>query len=149
MMYDTILFEITDGVGRITLNRPEVYNALNNKIKVELKNAFEQLEQDSSVRAIVITGQGAAFCSGQDLKAAQVELAGTTYSDAVRTYYNPLILTMINLTKPIICRLNGVAAGAGCSTRLRLASLRLRRGRPFGPSSPRVAPASPGQAVRR
>jgi len=117
-MYETILIEIKNGVGRITLNRPEVYNALNNQMKVELKEAFEKMEHDSEVRVIILTGQGAAFCSGQDLKAAQTELAGTTYSEAVKTYYNPLILRMRNLAKPIICRLNGVAAGAGCSLAL-------------------------------
>lgn len=117
-MYETILFKISEGVGQITLNRPEVYNALNNQIKVELKNAFEKMDQNPEVRVIVLTGQGAAFCSGQDLKAAQSELSGTTYSEAVKTYYNPLILTMRNLPKPIICQLNGVAAGAGCSLAL-------------------------------
>lgn len=117
-MYETILFDISEGVGRITLNRPEVYNALNNQIKIELRDAFEKMGQDSEVRVIVLTGKGAAFCSGQDLKAAQSELRGTTYSEAVKTYYNPLILTMRNLPKPIICQLNGVAAGAGCSLAL-------------------------------
>ncbi len=117
-MYQHILSEKSQGVGKITLNRPEVYNALNNQIKLELKGAFEKMGEDSEVRAIILTAQGAAFCSGQDLKAAQSELAGTTYSEAVKTYYNPLILTMRNLPKPIICQLNGVAAGAGCSLAL-------------------------------
>ncbi|MEM6844576.1 MAG: enoyl-CoA hydratase-related protein [Bacteroidota bacterium] len=117
-MYQHIIYESDEGVAKITLNRPEVYNALNNQIKVELKQAFELAWDDQAVRAIVLTGSGTAFCSGQDLKAAQTELKDTTYSEAVRTYYNPLILTMRNLPKPIICQLNGVAAGAGCSLAL-------------------------------
>lgn len=117
-MYQHILYETDGNVGRITLNRPEVYNALNNQIKVELKEAFTRMEEDLEVRVIVLTGKGPAFCSGQDLKAAQDELNGVAYSEAVRTYYNPLILMMRNLPKPIICQLNGVAAGAGCSLAL-------------------------------
>ena len=117
-MFQHIIYEYNEGIAKIFLNRPEVYNALNNQIKVELKQAFEQARDDETVRAIVLTGSGAAFCSGQDLKAAQTELEDTTYSEAVRTYYNPLILTMRNLFKPIICQLNGVAAGAGCSLAL-------------------------------
>ena len=67
---------------------------------------------------MVLTGEGPAFCSGQDLKAAQTELEGTTYSEAIRTYYNPLIRAMRALNKPIVCGLNGIAAGAGCSLAL-------------------------------
>ncbi|MEO0334510.1 MAG: enoyl-CoA hydratase-related protein, partial [Bacteroidota bacterium] len=101
-MFQHIIYEYNEGVTKIILNRPEVYNALNNQIKVELKQAFEKARYDEAVRAIVLTGSGAAFCSGQDLKAAQNELEDTTYnSEAVRTYYNPLILTMRNLPKPI------------------------------------------------
>lgn len=118
MNYQYILYQVQEGVATITLNRPEVYNALNNAIKVELKEAFMQAGNDADVRAVVLTGNGPAFCSGQDLKAAQRELQGVKYSDAVREYYNPLILTMRNLPKPIICQLNGVAAGAGCSLAL-------------------------------
>ncbi|WKN42512.1 enoyl-CoA hydratase/isomerase family protein [Tunicatimonas pelagia] len=117
-MFQHIIYEVSAGIGKITLNRPEVYNALNNQIKVELKQAFSQVQEDSTVRAVILTGGGSAFCSGQDLKAAQTELKNTTYSEAVRTYYNPLILAMRDLPKPIICQLNGVAAGAGCSLAL-------------------------------
>jgi len=117
-MFQHIIYEVSEEIGKITLNRPEVYNALNNQIKVELKQAFDEAREDLAVRAIILTGNGAAFCSGQDLKAAQTELTGTTYSEAVRMYYNPLILAMRNLPKPIICQLNGLAAGAGCSLAL-------------------------------
>ncbi|MGB3584896.1 MAG: enoyl-CoA hydratase-related protein [Tunicatimonas sp.] len=117
-MFQHIIYEVNEGIGKITLDRPEVYNALNNQIKLELKQAFDQAREDSAVRAMILTGNGLAFCSGQDLKAAQTELADTTYSEAVRTYYNPLILAMRDLPKPIICQLNGLAAGAGCSLAL-------------------------------
>jgi len=117
-MFEHITYDVSEGIAKITLNRPEVYNALNNQIKIELKQAFEQAREDSAVRVIILTGNGTAFCSGQDLKAATSELADTSYSEAVRTYYNPLILAMRNLPKPIICQLNGLAAGAGCSLAL-------------------------------
>nr|WKN36501.1 enoyl-CoA hydratase-related protein [Tunicatimonas sp. TK19036] len=118
MDYQHILYSKEDGIATITLNRPEVYNALNNQIKVDLKDAFVEARNDSDVRVIILTGKGPAFCSGQDLKAAQQELKGSHYSDAVRQYYNPLILAMRNLPKPIICQLHGIAAGAGCSLAL-------------------------------
>jgi 2-(1,2-epoxy-1,2-dihydrophenyl)acetyl-CoA isomerase len=105
-------------VATITLDRPAVFNALNNDIKTELRSVFEALHENTEVRAVVLTGAGNAFCSGQDLKAAQTEMDGKPYSEAIRTYYNPLILAMRQLNKPIICRLNGIAAGAGCSLAL-------------------------------
>lgn len=118
MSFQEILYYKQEDVATITLNRPRVFNALNNQMKVEIKEALLDAEQDSEVRVIVLTGEGGAFCSGQDLKAAQEELAGSRYSDAIREYYNPLILAMRNLPKPIICQLNGLAAGAGCSLAL-------------------------------
>ena len=117
-MYQTIKYSHDGPVATIRLNRPEVYNALNNAIKVELRDVFERLQEDPSIRVVVLTGEGAAFCSGQDLKAAQTEMRGQAYSEAVRTYYNPLITAMRNLDKPIVCGLNGIAAGAGCSLAL-------------------------------
>lgn len=117
-MYQNIKYHNKNGLATITLNRPEVYNALNNAIKVELQDAFRKVEEDKKVRVVVLTGEGKAFSSGQDLKAAQSETKGKKYAEAIRTYYNPLILSMRNLEKPIICRLNGIAAGAGCSLAL-------------------------------
>lgn len=117
-MYQHITYEVKDGLATISMNRPEVYNALNQIIKEELLQAFKQAEQDDSVRVIVLTGSGKAFSSGQDLKSAQQEMKGKTYSETVRTYYNPLILKMKEMPKPIIGKINGVAAGAGCSLAL-------------------------------
>lgn len=117
-MYQNIKYHIQQGLATITLNRPEVYNALNNTIKSELQDAFKKVNEDKTVRVVVLTGEGNAFSSGQDLKAARLELKGKKYSEAIRTYYNPLIMSMRNLEKPVICRLNGIAAGAGCSLAL-------------------------------
>ncbi len=117
-MYQHIQYNEQPGVVTLTLNRPEVYNALNNAIKSELIRAFTDIEENKAVRVVVITGAGKAFSSGQDLKAAQTEMQKKKYSEAIRTYYNPLIMKMRELEKPIICRLNGIAAGAGCSLAL-------------------------------
>ena len=117
-MYQEIKYAHDGPVATIKLNRPAVFNALNNSLKAELRDVFEHLQQDSSIRVVVLTGEGDAFCSGQDLKAAQAEMVGQSYSEAIRAYYNPLIMAMRNLDRPIICGLNGIAAGAGCSLAL-------------------------------
>ncbi|MDJ1495878.1 enoyl-CoA hydratase-related protein [Cytophagaceae bacterium DM2B3-1] len=116
-MFEHILYQNQDGVCSITLNRPEVYNALNVKLTYEIKEAFEQAGQDESVRVVVLSGTGDAFCSGADLKEAATK-GIASYSDEVRKRYNPMILAMRNLPKPVIGRINGVAAGAGCSLAL-------------------------------
>lgn len=117
-MYQNIKYHNQHGLATITLNRPEVYNALNNAIKSELQDAFKKIAEDKTVRVVVLTGEGKAFSSGQDLKKARSEIKGKKYSEAIRTYYNPLIMSMRNLERPIICRLNGIATGAGCSLAL-------------------------------
>ena len=110
-------YEVSNGVARITLNRPEVYNALNDAITYELQDAFKQVAKDASVRVVELTGEGKAFCSGQDLKAAQGQ-EKRSFFESLHKRYNPIIRAMRNLPKPIVCRLNGVAAGAGCSIAL-------------------------------
>ena len=107
-------YEVADGVARITLNRPEVYNALNDGLTFEIQEALKLAAKDSSVRVIEFTGAGKAFCSGQDLKAAAGQEKRSFY-DSLHQRYNPIIRALRNLPKPIVCRLNGVAAGAGCS----------------------------------
>lgn len=116
-MYSCLLYEVRDNVATITLNRPDVFNAFNDPQSYELQDAFKQVARDASVRAVVLTGAGRAFCSGQDLKAAQGEEKRSFY-DSLHKRYNPIIRAMRALPKPIICRLNGVAAGAGCSLAL-------------------------------
>ncbi len=117
-MYQHLLFSVKDGIATISLNRPDYFNALNTLLKQELLQAFTETQKDSSVKVVVLTGEGKAFCSGQDLKEAMNELQGKSYAEQIRTYYNPLILAMRNLPKPIICQLQGMAAGAGCSLAL-------------------------------
>ncbi len=117
-MYQYLQYDNQHRLARISLNRPEVYNALNNDIKLELQDAFKRVEADKNIRVVVLTGEGKAFCSGQDLKAARQEMQAQKYSEVIRTYYNPLILQMRTLEKPVICRLHGIAAGAGCSLAL-------------------------------
>jgi 2-(1,2-epoxy-1,2-dihydrophenyl)acetyl-CoA isomerase len=117
MPFQYIKYDIANGVATITLNRPEVYNALNDEITFELQDAFKNATKDQSVRVVVLTGEGKAFCSGQDLKASSTQ-GKRSFLDSLHKRYNPLILAMRNLAKPIVCKLNGVAAGAGCSMAL-------------------------------
>jgi 2-(1,2-epoxy-1,2-dihydrophenyl)acetyl-CoA isomerase len=116
-MYTSLLYDVHDGVATITLNRPDVFNAFNNALSYELQDALKQVAADPAVRAVVLTGAGRAFCSGQDLKAAQTD-EQSTFSDSLHQRYNPIIRAMRQLPKPIIGRINGVAAGAGCSLAL-------------------------------
>lgn len=119
-MNDTFQFlkyGVQDGVATITLNRPEVYNALNDGITYELQEAFKKVGKDEGVRCVVLTGEGKAFCSGQDLKAAAGQ-EKRSFFDSLNKRYNPIVRAMRSLPKPIICKLNGVAAGAGCSLAL-------------------------------
>ncbi len=117
MSFQFLKYEVVQGVATITLNRPEVYNALNDGITFELQDAFKQVGKDENVRVVVITGEGKAFCSGQDLKAG-AEQEKRSFLDSLQRRYNPIIRAMRTLPKPILCRLNGVAAGAGCSLAL-------------------------------
>jgi len=116
-MFEFLKYEVKDGVGTITLNRPEVYNALNDGITYELQDVFKQIKRDNEVRVVVLTGEGKAFCSGQDLKASSGE-EKRSFIQSLHKRYNPIIRAMRELPKPVICRLNGVAAGAGCSMAL-------------------------------
>jgi 2-(1,2-epoxy-1,2-dihydrophenyl)acetyl-CoA isomerase len=116
-MYHFLKYRVEQGVAYLTLNRPEVYNALNDDITFEMQDAFKVIAKDDAVRVVVLSGEGKAFCSGQDLKAASGQ-EKRSFIDSLHKRYNPIIRAMRNLPKPIICRLNGVAAGAGCSIAL-------------------------------
>ncbi|MCU0418023.1 MAG: enoyl-CoA hydratase-related protein [Cyclobacteriaceae bacterium] len=105
------------GVATITLNRPAVYNALNDEITYELQDALKHVAKDDHVRVVVLTGAGKAFCSGQDLKAVSGQQK-RSFMESLHKRYNPIIRAMRTLPKPIVCRLNGVAAGAGASLAL-------------------------------
>ncbi len=116
MAYQYLKYDVANGIATITLNRPDVYNALNDEITFELQDALKACAKDELVRVVVLTGEGKAFCSGQDLKSAAGQKR--SFLDSLHKRYNPIIRAMRNLPKPILCRLNGVAAGAGCSLAL-------------------------------
>ena len=112
-----LLLDIHDAIATITLNRPEVYNAFDDPLSYELQDALKKVEKDPAVRVVVLTGAGKAFSSGQDLKAATGP-GKRSLGESLQKRYNPIIRAIRNMPKPVICRLNGVAAGAGCSLAL-------------------------------
>ncbi|HAY33924.1 MAG TPA: enoyl-CoA hydratase-related protein [Ignavibacteria bacterium] len=115
-MYNTILIEKKESVLYITLNRPEVFNAFNEEMLNELNDAFEKAADDKDIRCIVLTGAGKAFCSGQDLK--DFNEKKSTFKEVLDNKYNPLIKKITEINVPVICSVNGVAAGAGMSLAL-------------------------------
>lgn len=116
-MFSYLKLNKADGVATIILDRPEVYNAFHDELTYELQEALKDVAKDDAVRVVVITGEGKAFCSGQDLKAA-MKNPGRSFSESIHKRYNPIIKAIRNMPKPVLCRLNGVAAGAGCSLAL-------------------------------
>lgn len=113
----TLLVDRTDGIEVVTLNRPDRYNAFNEEMKKELREELKRAARDAAVRCLVLRGAGdKAFCSGQDLK----EYRGERFSlkDSLERDYNPIILSIRTMEKPVIGMINGVAAGAGCSLAL-------------------------------
>ena len=120
MDYETILWEVNEGVGKLTLNRPDVLNAFNRRMTDEIQDALKAAERDRAVRVLVIAGAGRAFSSGEDVKARQAEpgQGSGAFGETLRTRYNPIISRMRGMDKPIIAAVNGVAAGAGMSLAL-------------------------------
>ncbi len=123
MAYETVLIEDAQGVGvrTITLNRPQALNAFNETLKDELIDALKAAARDKGVRCLVVTGAGRAFCAGQDLKDRTDSADGAgpgSFSASLRDKYNPMIMTIRTMEKPVIAAVNGVAAGAGCSLAL-------------------------------
>ncbi len=116
-MGETVLRTIERGVLTLTLNRPEVLNAFNRSLAAELVAGLAEAADNPAIRAVVITGRGRGFCSGQDL-GATTPGGGATIADVVREMYNPLISAMRELPKPIVASVGGVAAGAGMSLAL-------------------------------
>ncbi|MFN8276793.1 MAG: enoyl-CoA hydratase-related protein [Chitinophagales bacterium] len=114
-MYTTLLYEITGAVGTITLNRPDVYNAFNETLSAEFIDVLKKAGKDEAVRVVVITGAGKAFCSGQDLQDVKKAEGKRSLGESVNRRYNPMIIAVREMPKPVVCRLNGVAAGAGAS----------------------------------
>jgi len=116
-MYQTIVLEKSSGVARLTLNRPDRLNSFNVQMHEELQAALDDIATDSETRCLLLTGSGRGFCAGQDLNDRAVSADGQApdLGMSVEKFYNPLIRRITNLKMPVICALNGVAAGAGAS----------------------------------
>src|SRR6187402_1912503 len=99
--YQYLKYSVAQGVATVTLNRPDVYNALNDEITYELQDAFKTVSKDEQVRVVVLTGEGKAFCSGQDLKAVSGDQK-RSFMDSLTKRYNPIVRAMRNLPKPIV-----------------------------------------------
>ena len=114
-----VLLDIADHVATITLNRPDRLNAFNEAMHAQLAQALDRIELDRAIRAVLLTGAGRAFCAGQDL--AERQMGGDTAVDLGATLdrlYNPLIRRIARLERPVLCAVNGVAAGAGANLAL-------------------------------
>src|SRR5690606_13120201 len=114
MSYESILFEVQEGVATITLNRPDKLNAFNGQMTQETIDALKQCGRDASIRCVVITGAGRGFSSGQDLAAVSGREDGFSIAEHLRNGYNRIVSMIVGLGKPVIAAVNGVAAGAGC-----------------------------------
>jgi len=117
---DTILFDVTDGIARLTLNRPDKLNSFNVQMHQEVRAALARVREDAACRVLVITGAGRGFCAGQDLgdRAVAPGAAAPDLGESIELRYKPLVLGLRNLPKPVIAAVNGVAAGAGANIAL-------------------------------
>ena len=121
MGYETILVEKKNQIGRITLNRPSALNAINDKMGEELHSALKEMEKDNETRCLIITGAGRAFTAGEDVSGLKERYGSGSHpslGDHLRKKYHPIILRIRDMEKPIIARLNGIAAGSGASLAL-------------------------------
>jgi 2-(1,2-epoxy-1,2-dihydrophenyl)acetyl-CoA isomerase len=120
MTYQHILFEIRDGAARLTLNRPDRLNSFNDAMHGEVRDALAQLKRDADVRVLLLTGAGRGFCAGQDLsdRAVAPGQARVDLGASIERNYVPLVLGLRALPLPVVCAVNGVAAGAGANIAL-------------------------------
>lgn len=117
-MSNSIELKIENSVAWISLNRPEVFNSFNREMAFLLQETLDNCANDTNVRAIVITGNGKAFCAGQDLKEVTDPELNPGFRKILEEHYNPIIKKIRNIEKPIIAAVNGVAAGAGANIAL-------------------------------
>lgn len=118
---ETIIFEIQDSIAKITLNRPDVLNSFNKQMAKEVQEVLETCANDKKVRAVYLTAAGRAFCAGQDLAEAMAAKDNgqiKNLGDSVEKVYNPIIRKIRTIEKPVVCAVNGVAAGAGANLAL-------------------------------
>lgn len=120
MSYQSILFSLESGIARLTLNRPDRLNSFNDAMHAEVRDALAKVAADSTARVLVLTGAGRAFCAGQDLadRAVAPGMSPPDLGASIERNYKPLILTLRALPLPVVCAVNGVAAGAGANLAL-------------------------------
>ncbi|KKZ49378.1 2-(1,2-epoxy-1,2-dihydrophenyl)acetyl-CoA isomerase PaaG [Acinetobacter baumannii] len=120
MDYQNIIAEEKNGVGYLTFNRPKALNSFNVDMHREVADILNQWTKSPDVRCVVISGEGRGFCAGQDLgdRVVDPNAEAPDLGYSIETYYNPLIKTIVNMPKPVICAVNGVAAGAGANIAL-------------------------------
>jgi len=120
MSYEHILFSSEAGVARLTLNRPERLNSLNDAMHAEVRDALARVRGDRSTRALLLTGAGRGFCAGQDLgdRAVAPGDEAVDLGASIERNYKPLIMALQSLPLPVVCAVNGVAAGAGANIAL-------------------------------
>ncbi|WP_432258606.1 enoyl-CoA hydratase-related protein [Cupriavidus sp. TMH.W2] len=116
-MTASVLYQASEGVATLTLNRPDVLNAMNGDLMRELREGVERAAGDASVRAVLLTGAGRGFCAGADL-AARGKDGITDSGTLLRERYHPIIMALRQMPKPVVTAVNGVAAGAGMSLAL-------------------------------
>src|SRR5210317_234411 len=115
---NSIELKIENNIAYITLNRPEVFNSFNREMALRLQNIFDDCETNDEIRAIVLIGNGKAFCAGQDLKEVTSPELNPGFKKILEEHYNPIISRIRTIEKPIIAAVNGVAAGAGANIAL-------------------------------
>lgn len=113
MNNEFIKFTTEGNIGKIILNRPDTLNSFNREMAKQMQNALDVCASDKNIRAVYLTGEGRAFCAGQDL--GEAVAPGIKIKDIVRETYNPIIRKIRNMEKPVVCAVNGVAAGAGAN----------------------------------
>ena len=121
MNFENITFTVEAGIARLTLNRPDKLNSFNTEMHAELRTALDSIQNDTSVRVLVLSGAGRAFCAGQDLADRAMQMVDGKMPDignVVEANYKPLVLRLQNLRVPTIAAVNGIAAGAGASVAL-------------------------------
>lgn len=118
MSSETLLYERKDGIAFITLNRPKSFNSFNREMAFACQSALQEAAQDSEVRVVVIRGAGKAFCSGQDLVEVVSPELNLGFKAILEEHYNPIVMAITQMPKPVVAAVNGIAAGAGANLAL-------------------------------